>query len=56
MITPHAQRERGKVIGVGIHIYITEKPFTNKWDVGMAKLFSKKYGNKGWHFNYMHYE
>ena len=22
IITPHAQRERGKVIGVGVHIYI----------------------------------
>ena len=22
MITPHAQRERGKVIGRGVHIYI----------------------------------
>ena len=29
-ITPHAQRERGKVIGRGVHIYITEKPFTSK--------------------------
>ena len=32
IITPHAQRERGKVIdrGVHIYIYITEKPFTSK--------------------------
>ena len=22
VITPHAQRERGKVIGVGVHIYV----------------------------------
>ena len=31
---------------------VTEKPFTSKWDVGMAKHFSKKYGNKGWAFDY----
>ena len=24
-----------------------------KGDVGMAKRFSKKYGNKGWAFNYL---
>ena len=24
-----------------------------KGDVGMAKHFSKKYGNKGWAFNYL---
>ena len=33
-----------------IIIIITEKPFTSKMkkgDVGMAKRFSKKYGNKG---------
>ena len=29
-ITPHAQRERGKVIDRGVHIYITEKLFTSK--------------------------
>ena len=23
-VTPHAQREQGKVIGVGVHIYIRE--------------------------------
>ena len=31
-------------------IIITEKPFTSKWkkgDVGIAKCFSKRYGNKG---------
>ena len=22
IVTPHAQRERGKVIGVGVHIYV----------------------------------
>ena len=34
---------------------VTEKPFTSKWkkgDVGMAKHFSKKYGNKRWAFDY----
>ena len=35
IITPHAQRERGKVIGVGvliyIYVYITEKVLTSKW-------------------------
>ena len=33
-----------------VYINITEKPFTSKrkkGDVGMAKCFSKKYGNKG---------
>ena len=25
-----------------------------KGDVGMAKCFSKKYGNKGWAINYVH--
>ena len=33
------------------HIYITEKLLTSKWKkgdaIGMAKCFSKKYGNKG---------
>ena len=32
---------------------------TSKWkkkDVGMAKCFSKKYGNKGRDFNYQHSE
>ena len=27
-----------------------------KGDVGMAKRFSKKYGNKGWAFNYLRSE
>ena len=27
-----------------------------KGDVGMAKRFSKKYGNKGWAFNYLQSE
>ena len=27
--TPQAQHKQGKVIGVGVHIYITEKPFTS---------------------------
>ena len=27
---PHAQRKQGNVIGVGVHMYITEKPFTSK--------------------------
>ena len=27
-----------------------------KGDVGMAKCFSKKYGNKGWAFNYLQSE
>ena len=27
-----------------------------KVDVGMAKCFSKKYGNKGWTFNYLQSE
>ena len=27
-----------------------------KGDVGMAKCFSKKYGNKGRAFNYLHSE
>ena len=33
---------------------VIETPFTSKWkrDVGMAKHFSKKYGNKGWAFDY----
>ena len=40
------------MIGAGVHlcIYITQKPFTSKrkkGDVGMAKHFSQKYGNKG---------
>ena len=25
IITPHAQHERGKVIGVGVHIYVSER-------------------------------
>ena len=35
---------------------VTEKEFTSKWkkgDVGMARHFSKKYGNKGWAIKYM---
>ena len=28
----------------------------NKGDVGMAKRFSKKYGNKGWALNYLQSE
>ena len=31
---------------------ITQKTFTKKGDVGMAKHFSKKYGNKGRAFDY----
>ena len=27
-----------------------------KGEVGMAKRFSKKYGNKGWAFNYLQSE
>ena len=27
---PARASEQGKVIGVGVHIYITEKPFTSK--------------------------
>ena len=39
IITPQVQRERGKVIGIGVHIciyiiYITEKSFTSKWKKG----------------------
>ena len=39
-----------KLMKMIIIIIITEKPFTSKLkkgDVGMAKHFSKKYGNKG---------
>ena len=38
---------------------VTEKLFTSKpkkGDVGMDKCFSKKYGNKGRAFNYLHSE
>ena len=53
-LLPARASEQGNVIG-SVRIYITEKPFTSKWkkgDVGMAKHFSKKYGNKGWAFDY----
>ena len=38
-----------KLMKMIIIIIITKKPFTSneKRDVGMAKHFSKKYGNKG---------
>ena len=37
---------------------VTEKTFIiwKKGDVGMAKCFTKKYGNKGWAFNYLQSE
>ena len=37
IITPHAQRERGKVIGRGVHIYIY---------IYIICLWSKKYLNR----------
>ena len=43
--------QEGKGSAKKVRKQVTEKPFTTKWkkgDVGMAKRFSKRYGNKGW--------
>ena len=52
------QLKEGKGSAKKVPKQVTEKPFTSmkKGDIGMAKHFSKQYGNKGWPFNYLQSE
>ena len=50
LIPPHPPNKEGKGSAKKVRKLVTQKTFTSKMkkgDVGMAKRFSKKYGNKG---------